>query len=214
MTSESGHANVSVRERGCARNRHHGGPRDIPDSNRIAAISGNGPSHQANSRAFPSTPRRAPPHGRIRRRHIQECTGEPAILAHQVNPTGIEQDDEREITRPRHADIVSRALRFECVTAIRRPGRGPGAARVLLLQALGELVGAAILLELAIELDDLVERTRMLFLVFAVEQVGVQIGEQGVLGTIGRAEAVAQRVVSRGLGGRVFGRIPLDDLVQ
>ena len=75
-----------------------------------------------------------------------------------------------------------------------------------MLQALGELVGTAVLFELPIELDDLVERPWVLFLVLAVEQVGVQIGEQGLLGAVGRAEAIAQGVVGRGLGGGVFGR--------
>ena len=99
------------------------------------------------------------------------------------------------------------------LTAIRAGCGRPRAARILLLQALGKLVGVAILFELAIELDDLVECARMLFLVLAVEQVGVQIGEQGVLGPIGRAEAVAEGVVGGGLGGRVFRWVRLDHLV-
>ena len=40
---------------------------------------------------------------------------------------------------------------------------GPRAARIFLLQALGELVGAAVLLELAIELDDVMKSAGMLF---------------------------------------------------
>ena len=63
----------------------------------------------------------------------------------------------------------------------------------------------AVLLELAKELLDLGQGTRVLLLVLAVEQVGMQVGEQGVLGTIGRAEAVSQGVVGGRLGRNLLG---------
>ena len=58
-----------------------------------------------------------------------------------------------------------------------RPRDGPGTAWVFLLEPHGEIVGAAVLLELADRSDDLMERTGMFFLVLAVEQVGMEIGE-------------------------------------
>ena len=86
--------------------------------------------------------------------------------------------------------------------------------RVLLLQALSEFIGPAVLFQMAVQHRNLVQRPGVLDLVFAVEHVGVQIGEQGLLRLIGGAEAVAQGVVCRRLIGIVLRWRCLDHLTQ
>ena len=94
----------------------------------------------------------------------------------------------------------------------RGPGRGePGALGIFLLEAVPGLVGAVVALELAPELRDVREGAGVLLLVLGVEQVGVQVGEQRVLGLAGGAEAVAEGVVGGRLGLVVLGGGGLDD---
>ena len=85
-------------------------------------------------------------------------------------------------------------------------------ARVFLLQPLGIFVGPAVLLEEAKELLDLMESSGVFLSVLAVEQIGMEVGQQGVLRPIGCSEAVAQCVVGGGLGGDVLGGSGLDHL--
>ena len=54
----------------------------------------------------------------------------------------------------------------------------------------------------------------MLLPVLAVEQVGVEIGQQCILGPVGRAKAVSQGVVSHRLGGDLLGRRSLNHLLD
>src|SRR5207244_3919213 len=91
-----------------------------------------------------------------------------------------------------------------------RCGAGPGALRVLPAESLRDLVGAVAAVELAPELRDPGERAGVLFLVLGIEHVGVQVGDQGVLGPAGGAEAIAQRVVRHRLPGGVLGGQLLD----
>jgi hypothetical protein len=61
-------------------------------------------------------------------------------------------------------------------------------------QTLGVFVGPTVLLEQAKEFLDLEESTGMFLLIFAVKQVGVQVGEQRLLGTVVCAQTVSQGV--------------------
>ena len=74
-----------------------------------------------------------------------------------------------------------------------------------------DLVGAVVALELAPDLGDLGEGAGVLLLVLGVEHVGVEIGEEGVLGPAGGVQAVSQGVVGGRLRGDVLRRDRLDD---